>query len=131
MSKNKNIESIIYLAQCTLKRELIYVGKTHQKSLDLRIEQHKQSARSSTTKFHKALIDEGFNNWDWKILARCSQEEEIEEEDSKIGCVDDIAQILIEKEVTMVDLLSYFDNRYNSRTPPYRHCRHLLSLFAF
>ena len=52
------------------------------------------------------------------------EEEEEEEKDSKIGCVDDIAQILIEKEVTMVDLLSYFDNRYNSRTPPYRHHRH-------
>jgi hypothetical protein len=49
---------------------------------------------------------------------------EEEEEVSKIGCVDDIAQILIDKEVTMVDILSYFDNRYNSRTPPYRHHRH-------
>lgn len=46
------------------------------------------------------------------------------DEDAKIGCVDDIAQILIDKGVTMVDVLSYFDNRYNSRTPPYRHHRH-------
>lgn len=51
-------------------------------------------------------------------------DEEYVEEDAKIGCVDDIAQILIDKEVTMVDVLSYFDNRYNSRTPPYRHHRH-------
>ena len=46
------------------------------------------------------------------------------EEDEKLGCVDDIAQILIDKGVTMIDILSYFDNRYNSRTPPYRHHRH-------
>jgi len=45
-------------------------------------------------------------------------------EDEKLGCVDDIANILIEKEVTMVDVLSYFDNRYNSRSPPHRHHSH-------
>ena len=45
-------------------------------------------------------------------------------EDEKLGCVDDIAKILIEKEVTMVDVLSYFDNRYNSRSPPHRHHSH-------
>ena len=84
MSKNKNIESIIYLAQCTLKRELVYDGKKHQKSLDLRIEQHKQSALSgAATKFHQALIDYGFKNWDWTILATCPQEKEIEEEKNK------------------------------------------------
>jgi hypothetical protein len=46
------------------------------------------------------------------------------EEDEKVGCVDDIAKILIEKEVTMVDVLSYFDNRYNSRSPSHRHRNH-------
>jgi hypothetical protein len=46
-------------------------------------------------------------------------------EDEKLGCVDDIAKILIEKEVTMVDVLSYFDNRYNSRSPSHRHRNHI------
>lgn len=46
------------------------------------------------------------------------------EEANNLGCVDDIAKILIDKGVTMVDVLSYFDNRYNSRTPQYRHCLH-------
>lgn len=51
------------------------------------------------------------------------------EEDENVGCVDDIAQILIDKGVTMVDILSYFDNRYNSRTPPYRHHRHVCHIY--
>ena len=91
MSKNKNIESIIYLAQCTLERRLVYVGRTHQaasthqESLDLRIEQHKQSAHSGdAAPFHKALIEQGFKNWDWKILTTCPKEKEIEEEKKQI-----------------------------------------------
>jgi len=84
MSKEKNIESIIYLAQCTVERELVYVGKTHQE-LNKRIEQHKQSALSgAATKFHQALIDYGFKNWEWKILVTCPREKEIEEEKKQI-----------------------------------------------
>ena len=58
MSKN---ESIIYMAQCTLKRELIYIGKTRQNILEERIKQHENSARKGdSTSFHQALIDYGF-----------------------------------------------------------------------
>ena len=45
-------------------------------------------------------------------------------EDETLGCVDDIADILTEKGVSMVDILSYYDNRYNSRSPPHRHHSH-------
>ena len=42
-----------------------------------------------------------------------------------IGCVDDIADKLEEEGVTMIDLLSYYNNRYNSRGSDYsmRHDR--------
>ena len=50
-------------------------------------------------------------------------EEETEKELDKLGCVDDIAKILEEKGVKMVDLLSYYDNRYNSKEPEYRNHR--------
>lgn len=74
-------ESIIYMAQCTLKRELIYIGKTHQKILEERIKQHEVSARKGdSTSFHQALIDYGLKNWEWSIIARCFIENEIEEE---------------------------------------------------
>ena len=95
MSKNKNIESIIYLAQCKSERRLVYVGKTHQaasthqESLDLRIEQHKQSSKSGdAAPFHKALFEQGFENWDWKILTTCSKKSEIEEEKRQIKAWD-------------------------------------------
>jgi hypothetical protein len=78
MSKNK---SIIYMAQCTLKRDLIYIGKTHQKSLDERIKQHHTSARKGdSTSFHQALIDYGFKNWEWTVIVECIFEHELLEE---------------------------------------------------
>jgi len=40
------------------------------------------------------------------------------------ACVDDIVKKLEENEITMVDLVSYFDNRYNSKTAPYRPNRY-------
>lgn len=43
---------------------------------------------------------------------------------SKRACVDDIVKRLEEKEITMVDLVSYFDDRYNSKTAPYRPNRY-------
>jgi hypothetical protein len=74
-------ESIIYMAQCTLKRELIYIGKTHQNIFEERIKQHENSARKGdSTLFHQALIDYGFKNWEWSIIARCPIGKEIEEE---------------------------------------------------
>lgn len=37
-----------------------------------------------------------------------------------VGCVDDIAKQLEEEGVTMVDVLSFYNNRYNSRDPKYQ-----------
>tara|TARA_E500000331_G_scaffold167661_1_gene162183 strand:+ start:1964 stop:2248 length:285 start_codon:yes stop_codon:yes gene_type:complete len=45
-------------------------------------------------------------------------------ENTQNGCVDDIAKRLIEKGVTMVDVLSYFTKRYNSHVPPFHHHSH-------
>lgn len=74
-------ESIIYMAQCTFKRELIYIGKTHQNTLEERIKQHEDSARKgSSTSFHIALIDYGLKNWQWSVISRCKIENEIQVE---------------------------------------------------
>ncbi|MGB4838620.1 MAG: GIY-YIG nuclease family protein [Saprospiraceae bacterium] len=79
------MKSIIYWAQCKLKPDLIYVGKTHQSSLNDRIEQHISNAKSgSKTPFHQALLDYGLKNWDWKILIECNIELEFETEKALI-----------------------------------------------
>ncbi len=73
--------SIIYLVQCKLKRELLYIGKTHQETLEDRIDQHETSARKGdNTPFHQALIDYGLRNWEWKMIAQCSIEDEFQKE---------------------------------------------------
>lgn len=74
-------ESIIYMAQCKIKRELIYIGKTHQNTLEERIDQHENSARKGDpSPFHQALIDYGLKNWEWNIIAKCPIEKEFEKE---------------------------------------------------
>ena len=78
---NKKGKSIIYMVQCKSSKDQIYIGKTHQESLQDRIDQHKEAAKKgSTTKFHNALLDYGLVNWEWIILATCPIEEEIERE---------------------------------------------------
>jgi hypothetical protein len=74
--KPKEDESIIYMAQCRLNKSEIYIGKTYQ-SLTERKEQHEHAARKADgTKFHNALINNGFANWKWEVLEICSREEE-------------------------------------------------------
>jgi len=41
----------------------------------------------------------------------------------------DIAKRLIDKGVTMVDVLSYFTKRYNSHAPPFRHHSHNCNIY--
>src|SRR4029077_17868617 len=54
-------------------KRIIYVGKTDQ-TLDGRVEQHKQAARSgSRTPFHRMLISKGIDNWHWEPLERCAK----------------------------------------------------------
>lgn len=50
-------------------------------------------------------------------------------EDTEKGSVDDIAKRLIDKGVTMVDVLSYFTKRYNSHSPPFRHHNHVCHIY--
>lgn len=77
--KNEN-KSIIYMVQCTINRNLIYVGKTNQQ-LEERKKQHEQSARNNdSTLFHNALIDLGFKNWEWNVCERCNLNEVYEKE---------------------------------------------------
>ena len=81
MSVNKSNESFIYMAQNKLNREEIYIGKSHQKSLADRKYQHEQDARKGDgVKFHNALKDVGFANWDWQVIARCPKKDEYEVE---------------------------------------------------
>lgn len=88
---NKSEKSIIYMAQCTIKRDMVYVGKTHQSNLNNRIDQHKQMAKNGdSTPFHVALIDYGLKNWEWSILCKCSIEQEFEKEQEyikKLGAI--------------------------------------------
>tara|TARA_B110000879_G_C11183387_1_gene519785 strand:+ start:133 stop:654 length:522 start_codon:yes stop_codon:yes gene_type:complete len=49
--------------------------------------------------------------------------DDLSEEDKKPACVDDIVERLEKNKITMIDLVSYFDNRYNSNTAPYSPSR--------
>jgi hypothetical protein len=40
-----------------------------------------------------------------------------------VGCIDDVAKMLEESQVTMLDVLIYYSGRYNSRTIEYRPSR--------
>ena len=76
MSTDKSEESIIYLAQSKLDPKEIYIGKTHQ-DIAKRKEQHEQAARKGDgTKFHEALVNVGFSNWYWQVVAKCPRDDE-------------------------------------------------------
>jgi len=92
-------------------------------------------SRASTRKkcpfCNKSLIDNNMSN-----NTICIEEyhpsnnnhEEIVENTQK-GSVDNIAKRLIDKGVTMVDVLSYFTKRYNSHAPPFRHHSHICHIY--
>lgn len=64
--------SLIYIVQCTLDRNKIYVGKT-DRPLDARKKEHEMAALSGDpVPFHRALVTEGIRHWDWRELERCS-----------------------------------------------------------
>jgi hypothetical protein len=68
---------IIY--KCTNKKTgKVYIGQTI-KSLDKRITQHHKVAKKSKSKFHKALISYGFENFDWDILKSATSKQELNE----------------------------------------------------
>ena len=66
---------------------------------------------------NKSLLDNNNNNLEENV------------EKTQKGCVDDIAKRLIDKGVTMVDVLSYFTKRYNSSVPPFRHHSHKCHIY--
>jgi len=66
---------------------------------------------------NKSLLDNNNNNLEENV------------EKTQKGCVDDIAKRLIDKGVTMVDVLSYFTKRYNSIVPPFRHHSHKCHIY--
>ena len=51
-----------------------------------------------------------------------TQEDECDEwyDPDSVGCIDDVAKMLEDSQVTMLDVLIYYSGRYNSRTIEYR-----------
>lgn len=64
---------------------------------------------------------------EWLLTeAEIEPEQKHEEDDDEwydpdsVGCIDDVAKILEESQVSMLDVLIYYSGRYNSRTIEYR-----------
>jgi hypothetical protein len=51
-----------------------------------------------------------------------TQEDECDEwfDPDSVGCIDDVAKMLEDNQVSMLDVLIYYSGRYNSRTIEYR-----------
>lgn len=73
---------------------------------------------------NQSLIESNTNNIQVEEEHPLNNNYEEAVENTKKGSVDDIAKRLIDKGVTMVDVLSYFTKRYNSHAPPFRHHSH-------
>ena len=73
---------------------------------------------------NQSLIDSNTNNIQVEEEHPLNNNYEETVENKQKGSVDDIAKRLIDKGVTMVDVLSYFTKRYNSHAPPFRHHSH-------
>jgi len=66
---------IVY--KCTNKKtQKVYIGQT-VKPLHERIKQHYKIAKNSKSKFHKALISYGFENFYWNVIATAKTKEEL------------------------------------------------------
>lgn len=109
-------ESIIYMAQNKLDNKQIYIGKTNQ-ALEERRGQHEQNARNGTsqTQFHIALIDFGLLNWDWKEIARCSQDQVFELE----------KKFIKEFSAFPVDLLNTVHATRKTKASSYQHSQEI------
>jgi group I intron endonuclease len=83
---------IIYKCQNKISGK-VYIGQTI-KSLTNRIEQHiKVANRKSKSKFHKALISYGIDNFDWIIIDTANTKDELNKLEidyiQKYNCIDD------------------------------------------
>jgi len=60
-----------------------------------------------------------------KIEPEQTQEDDCDEwyDPDSVGCIDDVAKMLEDNQVTMLDVLIYYSGRYNSRTIEYRPSR--------
>lgn len=74
-------QSLIYFALSKLNSKEIYIGKT-VRTLDERKSEHENSALNrDPSPFHKALIDNGFKNWKWGEIEKCSTDDVFEREE--------------------------------------------------
>ena len=72
--KPKPNESIIYIVRSKLDETEIYIGKTDRLLSDRKKEHFDKARKGDGNKFHNALVNTGFLNWDWDILETCDRE---------------------------------------------------------
>ena len=60
-----------------------------------------------------------------EIMPEQTEDDECDEwyDPDSVGCIDDVAKMLEDNQVTMLDVLIYYSGRYNSRTIEYRPSR--------
>ena len=69
---------IIYKCQNKISKK-VYIGQT-VKSLDSRIQQHiKKANTKAKSKFHKALLSYGIDNFEWSIVATANSKQKLNE----------------------------------------------------
>jgi group I intron endonuclease len=78
MTNNKNVYGIIYKVTCDINGK-VYIGQT-TKTLYMRKAQHKCRLKynDKRTIFSCALIDEGFENFTWEIVAVANNQDELD-----------------------------------------------------
>lgn len=70
---------IIYIATCKGKS---YIGMTIH-TLQDRKREHRKWIKNPQTKFHQALQDEGYENFEWRILATGETRDELKKLEAK------------------------------------------------
>lgn len=76
--KPQDGNSIIYIVSSKLDKTEIYIGKTDRSLLE-RKEEHETSAlKRDGVKFHDALVQTGFSNWEWDVLRECDSDRVLE-----------------------------------------------------
>ena len=71
-------QSIIYIVRSTLEKSEIYIGKTNRQFSKRKQEHLDEARKGDGTKFHNALINTGFANWEWEILEICERAKEFD-----------------------------------------------------
>ena len=71
-------QSIIYIVRSILEKSEIYIGKTNRQFSKRKQEHLDEARKGDGTKFHNALINTGFANWEWEILEICERAKEFD-----------------------------------------------------